>query len=56
MLEEIVISAKKAIELAENSDNLQQVKVLYLGKSGFITLEKVMGEIALHLTTTPGVT
>ena len=39
MLEEIVISAKKAIECAENSDNLQQIKVLYLGKSGFITEE-----------------
>ena len=39
MLEEIVISAKKTIERAENSDNLQQIKVLYLGKSGFITEE-----------------
>ncbi len=47
MLEEIVISAKKAIELAENSDNLQQVKVLYLGKSGFITEEmKKLGQLA----------
>ena len=47
MLEEIVISAKKAIELAENSDNLQQIKVLYFGKSGLITEEmKKLGQLA----------
>ena len=47
MVEEIVISAKKAIELAETLDNLQQVKVLYLGKYGFITEEmKKLGQLA----------
>ena len=47
MLKEIIVSAQKAVELSESLDDLQQIRVRYLGKSGLITEEmKKLGQLA----------
>lgn len=47
MLEEILVSAQKEVELSESLDGLQHVKVRYLGKSGVVTEEmKKLGKLA----------
>ncbi len=47
MLKELIVSAQKAVESSETLDDLQQVRVQYLGKSGFITEEmKKLGQLA----------